>query len=201
MAITGFAIGVLLVAGGIWASTRGGELNQMAASGQRVPAKVVDAREEKKRTRRNGRTRTTYDYFVTVSFTHPDGRPIQKEREVSSSVHSHYGTCHGGASMPTTVVINPADPSDWLIEEQLQSKQASTDTMAWLLPLIGLGFFGMGVFGTVSHMRRRNNSPTPAPGYGYPPSQTGGPVPYPQPPANPDEHVIYDARREPHRPH
>lgn len=215
MAIVGFIVGALLLTGGIFMGTRGSHLDSMAASGQRVQGKVIGEREEKHTSRRRGRTRTSYDYYITVQFQHPDGRNITEEHEVASSVHSRYAQASAMNPVSTTVVVDPASPDEWMVEEQLQNQRSSANVMMWILPLIGLLFFGMGAFGTVQHIRKKNAPPQMADAYPpYP--QQGGPVPYgqpqqyPQQPGQPqrypqqpgqqplggNDNVIYDANRD-----
>ena len=211
MAIVGFVVGTLLVLGGIFMGSRGGDLDRMAASGERVTGQITQTRTEERRRRRNGHTRTETDYFISVKFTHPDGRPIQQERKVSSSVHSRYRGASISSPITTTVVINPADPGDWMVAEQLESKRQSAGLMMWILPVVGLLFFGMGAFGTVKHIKKKNAPPQMAQQYppAYPLQQQGGPVPYGQPPsyphppgqqhpqqAGPNDNVIYDANQD-----
>lgn len=199
-AVIGFGIGLLLIIGGIYMMTRGGELDRMAASGERIQGQVIDTREESRRVRRNGRTRTERDYYITVQFTHPNGSQVSQEKEVASSVHSRYSSANVMNPKPASVVINPENPSEWMVEEQLANKRQSAGMMAWVLPLIGVLFFGMGGWGVYRKMKGKSTPPMPQgypqQSYPPPPPQHGGPVKYPHPPTNENDHVIYDERQQ-----
>lgn len=211
LAAVGFVLGVILVLGGVLMTSRGSELDAMAANGLRVPGKVIGERTEKRTSRRNGRTRTSHDYFIKVSFQHPDGTHVSEEVEVERSVHARYSPASASRGVSATVVLDPSNPGIWMVEEQLDFQRGNAEAMALILPLVGLAFFALGVFGTIQHIRRKNAPPQPA---AHPPYlQQGGQVPfppaqpyaprqplrYPDPPGQPSrqaDHVLYDARRD-----
>ena len=183
LAIVGFALGALLLIGGVWLGSRSNQLDLMAQNGQRVSAQVIGERTEEYTTRRNGRTRTSHDYWITVKFQHPDGRVVREEIEVDRGVHFHFQSAGSGSGVNTTVVMDPANPQMWKVEDQLKQERSNADTMKLVLPLIGLVFLSLGVFGTVQHLRKKNAPLQPfQPVPPQPPfTQQLGTAPYQQP--------------------
>lgn len=209
LAFMGFGLGVLLIGGGFFMGARGNDLDNLAISGDRVPGKVISTRTHRRTTHRRGRRHTYTDYYVTVMFTESNGQNVRQEVEVNSGVQSHYSGASAMNPVTTTVVVDPKDPTNWLLEDQLQSSRNSANTMMWLLPVIGLFLIGLGVFGTAMHFKQKKSMMSVAQSYpGY--AQPGGPVPYPNQPGaaqyppqpgqypqqpGQNDNVIYDANR------